>query len=126
MDYDYRLALKHDILQAIAEKERWIGKLITEAYKDKDEAFDQLYDDMFVDDSVTGNASGSYTFNTYKAEENICHNLDLLGEALAEFGQEGNWIIEHGAEACDVTIRIYLLSEVLSEVLSEIFEEAEK
>ena len=59
MEYDYRRALKADILQAIAEKEVWTGKAIRLTYESKEEAFDQLYDDMWVDDSVTGNASGS-------------------------------------------------------------------
>lgn len=40
----------------------------------------------FHDYSVTGNAGGSYTFNAWKAEEYLCHNLDLLAEANEEFG----------------------------------------
>ena len=98
MDYDYREAMRNDVNNAIDEKENWIGKTIREAY-------DQLFDEMWVDDSVTGNASGSYTFNTYKAEEYLAHNFDLLGEALEEFGCDGRYITEQGAEACDVTIR---------------------
>lgn len=123
MDYDYREAMRKDINDAIDEKEKWIGKKITETYEDVYEAFDQLYDDMWVDDSVTGNASGSYTFNSYKAEEYICHNLDLVEEALNEFGYGDKNCLEKGAEWCDVTIRCYLLSEVLFEVLEERWEE---
>ena len=91
MDYDYREALRTDINNAIHEKEEWIGKTINEMYEDADEAFDQLYDDMWVNDSVTGNASGSYTFNSYRAEEYICHNWDLLVEAIREFGLDGEF-----------------------------------
>lgn len=123
MDYDYREAMRTDINNAIAEKQEWIGKTIKEAYEDVDEAFDQLYDDMWVNDSVTGNASGSYTFNTYKAEEYICHNLELLEQAMNEFGCEDVNAIEKGAEWCDVTIRCYLLGEVLREVLEERWED---
>ena len=75
---------------------------------------------LFTEDSVTGNASGSYTFNTYEAEENICHNLDLLGEALEEFGSGSDYLITHGAEAADVTIRCYLLGECIAAALEEI------
>ena len=64
-----------------------------------------------VADSVTGNASGSYTFHAWQAEENICHNFDLLSEAIEEFGGKCD-VLKDGAEACDVTIRCYLLSEV--------------
>lgn len=125
MDYNYREAMRNDINNAINEKEQWFGKTIKETYDSKEEAFDQLYDDMWVDDSVTGNASGSYTFNSYKAEEYICHNLDLLEEAMSEFGCEDANALEKGAEWCDVTIRCYLLGEVLREVLEERWESVE-
>ena len=91
-----------------------------EDYSDKDEAAQELNDIMWTADSVTGNGSGSYTFNTWKAEENLCHNLDLLGEALDEFGTGRDYLIEHGAEECDVTIRCYLLPSAISHVLDEI------
>ena len=95
-------------------------KDIREYLKETDERdFDTLYDSMFIDDSITGNASGSYTFSTYEAEENICHNLDLLKEACDEFCCS----IPDGAEACDVTIRCYLLGQVLGKVLEELEEE---
>lgn len=91
--------------------------------KNTDERDEQtLYDDMFLDDSVTGNGSGSYTLSTYQAEENLCHNMDLLQEALEYFGYNIDYL-EKGAEACDVTIRCYLLGQLLSEVLEEIEEE---
>lgn len=78
-----------------------------------------------VFDSVTGNASGSYTFNTWTAEEYLCHNWELLGEALTEFGCDMSYL-EKGAEACDVTIRCYLLGQAISEVLDEIETEEEE
>lgn len=123
MSYDYRETMKEDIAQAIKEKCEWTGKTVKEMYEDVDEAYDQLYDDMWVDDSVTGNASGSYTFNTYRAEEYLCHNWDLLEEALNEFGCDKSSAVQEGAEWCDVTIRCYLLGEALRDVLDGIFEE---
>lgn len=108
MDYNYYEEMKTDIKEYL---------------KNTDERnFDTLYDDMFIDDSITGNGSDSYTFNTWKAEENIAHNMDLLKQALDEFGGNYN-VLEQGAEACDVTIRCYLLGQVLQDVLNE--EEAE-
>ena len=77
--------------------------------------FNTLYDEMLIDDSITGNGSGSYTFSTYEAEENICHNFDLLKEACEEFCCD----IPIDAEKADVTIRCYLLGQVLGEVLEE-------
>ena len=111
-DYDYREAMAEDICAYIKEN----GGVSTKSEE-------EWWDDMFISDQVTGNASGSYTFSTYRAEEYVCHNLDLLVEACNEFGQDVGECIEKGAENADVTIRCYLLGEVLSEVLSEMAEE---
>lgn len=85
----------------------------------------ELNDTLFVNDNVTGNASGSYTFSAWQAEENLCHNFELLTEALTEFGYDLS-SLEKGAEACDVTIRCYLLGQAISEVLDEVEEEKEE
>lgn len=77
---------------------------------------DSLYDDMFIEDCITGNASGSYFYNRYQAEEAICHNMDLLQEAYEEFGTMPQL---DNPEACDVTIRCYLLGQALHEVIEE-------
>lgn len=118
--YDYREAVKDDILTYIEEN------IDFKDFETLDDLAEQLNDDLFVEDSVTGNASGSYTFSNYEAEENLCHNLDLLGEALEEFGCGPDYLIEKGAEACDVTIRCYLLGGCISEVMEEIEEEFEE
>lgn len=70
-----------------------------------------------------GNASGSYYCNTWKAEEALSHNWDLLAEALAEFGQDGTDVLKQGAEAMDVTIRCYLLGQAISAVLDDLEED---
>lgn len=85
--------------------------------------FDELYEKLFIEDSVTGNASGSYTFNTNKAKEYVMDNLDLLKKACEEFGCSdilGDKICNEDFEWCDVTIRCYLLGEVLNNVLDEL------
>ena len=97
---------------------------IEEYLKNTDERdFNTLYDEMIMEDSITGNASGSYTFNTYEAEENIAHNQDLLRDALNEFGEDYTTALEKGVEYCDVTIRCYLLGQILQEVLDNLEEE---
>lgn len=82
--------------------------------------FDALYEEMWISDSVTGNGSGSYTFSSYKAEENLMGNYDLLKEAYSEFGCDYGELLEKGPEHADVSIRCYLLSQVLTEVLEEL------
>ena len=112
--YDYREAIKEDILQYINDEINF------EDFDTLDELEEKLNEELFTCDSVTGNASGSYTFSTWEAEENICHNLDLLGEALEEFGSGADYLINNGAEAADVTIRCYLLGECIAAALEEI------
>ena len=70
--YNYTLAMEDDIRDYIENECDLMD------YKDMDDAYNALYDELWMDDGVTGNASGSYTFNNYKAEEYLCHNMDLL------------------------------------------------
>lgn len=116
--YNYFEAVKNAVLDYINENE------IKVTTSNKDELAEQLHDDLWANDSVTGNGSGSYFFNTWKAEEALCHNLDLLGEACEEFGSTAD-LLKDGAEACDVTIRCYLLPQAISEALDELEEDDE-
>lgn len=118
-DYNYMKAMTEDIKEYIR------NEVTLSDYSDRDELEEYLNDTLWTEDSVTGNASGSYTFNTYKAEEYICHNLDLLAEAIQEFGSTEN-VLEKGAEWCDVTIRCYLLGQAIAEVLDDMEEELEE
>lgn len=124
MKYNYYEAVKNDVLDAI--RENYTEEEICEELNDRDAFAEKLHDDLWIDDSVTGNASGSYYCNTWKAEEALCHNLDLLGEALEEFGCGPEYMMEKGAEACDVTIRCYLLGWAISEALDDIESELEE
>lgn len=117
--YNYLECVKKDVRNYIEE-----NKIVVTS-SNLEEVEQELNDTLFVNDSVTGNASGSYTFSTWQAEENLCHNFDLLTEALAEFGCDLSYL-EKGAEACDVTIRCYLLGRAISEVLDEIEIEEEE
>lgn len=99
---------------------------ITVTADNREEIEEQLRDDLWACDSVTGNASGSYTFNAWQAEENICHNQDLFAEACDEFGSDAAELLRKGAEACDVTIRCYLLPQAISAALDEVETEEEE
>lgn len=112
--YDYRQEMLNDIDEYIRNEDR-IWHLAIEGKLLADEIQNALYDELWIEDSVTGNGSGSYTFNSYKAEEMLCHNRDLLGEALAEFGYPKDHSKLNDSEWCDVIIRCYLLGEILGE-----------
>lgn len=117
--YDYYKNVREDIKQRLNE---WLDFNKINSYSDIDEVISAVYDDFFNSDSVTGNGSGSYTFNSWAAEENLCHNMDLLKEALDELGGELNDYID-SAEACDVTIRCYVLGQLVRDVVTEFVEE---
>ena len=117
--YDYYKNVREDIKQRLNE---WLDFDGINDYSDIDEVISAVYDDFFNSDSITGNGSGSYTFNSWAAEENLCHNMDLLKEALDELGGELNDYID-SAEACDVTIRCYVLGQLVGEVVKEFVEE---
>lgn len=117
--YDYLEAVTNDV------KEYINSEIEMSEYSDRDELEEYLNEHLWDCDSVTGNGSGSYTFNAWQAEENLCHNLDLLGEAMAEFEADASELLE-SAESCDVTIRCWLLNQAISAALDELWEESEE
>lgn len=125
--YDYKEEMKEDIKNYI--QENYTHEELKEELEWRDSFQEKLNDTLWVTDSVTGNGSGSYTFNCWKAQEYVTENLDTLREALQEFGTEAETITEKFLdeewEYFDVTIRCYLLSQCIDDVLDEIAEEIE-
>ena len=117
-NYNYLENIKADV------KEYIDNEINLKYFSDREELEEKLNDTLWTEDSVTGNASGSYYCNSWKAEEALAHNWDLLAEAMKEFGCEVD-LLEKGAEWADVTIRCYLLGQAIGEVLDEMEEELE-
>lgn len=115
--YNYLEAVTADVVEYIK------NEINLADYDSREELEEALNDELWTADGVTGNASGSYYCNTWKAEEALAHNWDLLAEALTEFGQDGTDVLKQGAEAMDVTIRCYLLGQAIAEALEELEEE---
>lgn len=106
----------------------WINDNVDlDEYKGNRDALEEkLNDELFNEDSVTGNASGSYYCNAYKAEEDIANHWDLLAEALEESGYDdlpAPKMLDKGPEFCDVIIRCYLVGEAIHNVLDELEED---
>ena len=116
--YNYIEAVTADVLDYIKENN------ISVTADNREEIEEQLRDDLWACDSVTGGGSGSYTFNSWTAETYICHNLDLLAEAVEDFGGSMD-VLKDGAEACDVAIRCYLLPQAIAAALDEATEDEE-
>ena len=90
--YNYYEAVHDDIVTAIFDNYS-NEQIVTNLRNDEEKFKEMLYDDLFFEDSVTGNGSGSYTMNRVKAEENINNNWDLFSEALDNFGDSFNHFI---------------------------------
>ena len=115
--YNYLQAVTNDAKAAILENLNYWS------FTNREELEEVANDELWINDSVTGNASGSYTFSTWQAEENLCHNMDELEDACDEFGQDIGEAVKQGAEYCDVTIRCDLLGQAISAAIDELEEE---
>jgi len=120
MEYNYREAMKRDILQYLEDNYTFTEEEAAEL--DRDSFREEVEERLWTADEVTGNASGSYTFNRYKAQEYVLANWDLMVEAIDcfdDWDRAKEYFRQSNFEALDVTIRCYLLSSVLEEVLEE-------
>ena len=116
--YDYLNAVINDVKAAIKDFDEEEKNEL--AGHDEDEKKEYIYDLLAENDSVTGNASGSYTLSAWKAEENLCHNGDLIEEMAGAFGYSSiNELANLGAEGVDVAIRCYVLPEAIRRALEE-------
>ena len=119
--YNYLEAMKQDIMDYIR------NEVNTNEFSNREELEESLNDDLWTVDSVTGNGSGSYTFNRAEAEEYVNDNSDLLRKAISEFCIDSETVAEKFLDAdyeyFDVTIRCYLLGQAISEALDDMEDE---
>lgn len=92
-------------------------------YDSADDIAEYLNDTLWTEDSVTGNASGSYTFNRNEAKKYVLDDIDTVREALREFCVDAETIAEKFLdeewEYLDVTARCYVLGSAIYEVMEE-------
>lgn len=108
-----------DVLQAVKEaaEDSYTPEMLEPV--DLEDYGEKLNDALYVDDSVTGNASGSFFCNAYKAEEALAGNWNLAIEALKEFGYNDINALEKGAEWVDCVVRCYVLSQCIAEYVED-------
>lgn len=124
--YNYLEAITNDI-------ECWMDKdgdpFDISQFDNRIDAAEYLYDELWGEDSITGNGNCWYDTES-QCEEYICHNLDLLFEALFEFGEMEEMLLDNihkytkeksFARWADCTIRCYLLAQAIDNAL-EIWE----
>ena len=116
--FNYLEAVKEDVKDYIE------NEVNREDYESREELEEYLYDTLWICDSVTGNGSGSYTFNREEARENVMGDTETVVEALKEFCTEPETIAEkflsEDWEYFDVAARCYALGSAISSALDEI------
>lgn len=116
--YDYVKEMKDIIVENF---EDWKDDMDWDT-DDRDSLEESMNDDLWAEDSVTGNGSGSFFFNREEARDAVRGNEDDLVEAIEEFGND----IESYKKAltdpewADVTLRCYFLGQAISEALDEL------
>lgn len=119
--YNYFEEMKEDVKNFIFNDYHLSKKDFFES--DRYDIEDELQELLWINDNVTGNASGSYTFNTFKAKQYVLDNTELLQRALQEFDCKeifSKKFFDDEWEWMDVTIRCYLLNEVISDSVEDI------
>ena len=117
MPYDYKTRLVHDIKNYIEDS------INIDEYGSLDELSEYLNDTLWIEDSVTGNGSGSYTFNHAEAKQYVLDNMNLAVEMAREFDCKDrfmDWLFDDDYESIDVSIRCYLLRSAIDEVMDDI------
>lgn len=118
--YDYERAMFDDIKDYIEEND------LTAEYSDPEELYEYLYDELWAEDSVTGNGSESYTFDRAEAREYVLSDPETLRDALEEFCVPADTIAEkflaEDWEYFDVTIRCWYLGAVISAVIDSLYQ----
>lgn len=116
--FDYYEAVAEDIVDYI------VNNVDLEEYEDREDAWEALNDILWTEDSVTGNGSGSYTFNRNKAREFVLEDIQTVRDALREFcvsaEEIGNKFLDEEWEYLDVTARCFVLGAALDEALNRL------
>lgn len=121
--YDYRRAITDDIKDWIVNN----TDLMEEGLNPEDtEIANWIYDEVFGEDSITGN--GVYYYDTEdKCSEYLSGNFNLLYPAMDEFGIDAEvktlikcYEQQDIARYFDCTIRCYLLGECIEKALEEL------
>lgn len=113
--YNYFEAMANDIREYLANT--YTAKELAEKMADVESFREELHDDLWVTDDVTGNESGSYTFSRETAKSYVLDNMTMCIDALKEFGVDAETVAEkflsEDWEYFDVTIRCAILGCVI-------------
>lgn len=121
MAYNYLEAMVDDIKDYIDEN------INLDEFEDRQELEEKLNEDLWTVDSVTGNGSGSYTFDRHESYENVQGDpdaMDYIRHLVSDFGVDAETVAEkfldEDYDYWDVSIRCYLLGQAIGEALDQL------
>ena len=118
--YNYYAKVSDDIITWIGEYD---NSFDISQFENREEAAEWLEDELWAEDSITGNGSFSYATEEL-CEEFLCHNLDLVFDACDIFGVDYTTLrkqYKQGilARYLDCTVRCYVLPTAIHDALKE-------
>lgn len=115
--YDYYTAMYNDIADYVKDNNIDLSK-----YSDDiDNITEKLSDKLWGEDSITGNGGSGYDTNS-NCEEYLCHNLDILFEAIYDFDFDTNYRHldkDNLPKTLDSLIRCYLLNSIIYDYIKD-------
>ncbi len=107
--YDYRYVVTDDLKTFIWENDLWDEEEEGPAFEDR-EAFVEHMNRVADSDRITGAARGFYVEDSWYAEENLCHNTDLLIAACEALKEP---VDIDRPKKCDMLIRKYIVGDCI-------------
>ena len=127
MSKTYLEMVTEDVKEYLRDNEEVFEELPDENLEPTDENVSALYDLLWDEDSVTGNAAGSYTCNRNEALRCIMGDLNALSDAcyMLDLDPEeiGDHFLRKDWEWFDVMARLDVLYEACEKALNDIWEE---
>lgn len=126
--YNYLEAVKDDVETWLVDNSSQFEKIKDnnkiDGVIDWDGVKSDLNEILWNEDSITGNGSGSYTFNSEKAREYVLSDglqylEDLVDEGWLTYESIGKDVTNYDFEGLDVSLRCYFLSQAIEEVITD-------
>ena len=115
--YDYRYEIESDLHTYIYDN------VDINDFDSVEELEEYLYEETWAEDSITGNGPYGYA-SEEECCEYVCHNFDILNEAIEEGFCEP--LTELNGKKIDCIIRCYLLGECTARVAQDFAKQIER
>ena len=121
MKYNYYECVEDDVLNYLQDYTNEELKEMT-SKENFDTTQEKLYDDLWAEDGITGNGWDGYPMSEEQKAEAVGANLELLADALDEFGCDAECYRKALKDMgyADATIRCYVLGTAIYEALKKI------